>query len=272
MTVVKAFGFGIVHSITQFLPISASGHQVLIPWFFGGSETSAEFRLLASLGAVAALFIYFFSDWLRLLRAGFLSVFERRIGFEVDRHQFWFLVIATLPICVVQFFLGDVLEAMFHAPLLIAIFLCLGGFLLYWADGRCTSLRAIEDMRVRDSVWFGIVHIFGLIPGVSRVGAMSTIGRFLGLSRPAVTRFSYMLLFPALADVIVLNAGTLVGGHGLTQSLPLCLATFLGAFLATLVTIHGMLQFIRAMDFSVFAWYRMLLAAVVVAWSLVFGA
>lgn len=271
MSIFQSFVLGIVQGLTEFLPVSSSAHLALAPWFFGWQDPGLAFDVFLHWGTLIAVFGYFLADWLALIRAGLLSILERKIGFQRDRVMFWMLVFATIPAGLAGYFLRDLSAGVLREPLVIAVSLSTVGFLLYWIDGRYPPYRGMHDLSFKDALWIGIAQAFALIPGVSRSGATMTMGRFLGLNREAAARFSFLMSFP-----IILAAG-IFETRGLMEAGPLPLtsgylvAGFIGSTIAGLLSIHVLLAYLRSADFAVFAWYRILLAATILVWSLVTG-
>ncbi len=271
MTIFQSFILGAVQGVTEFLPVSSSAHLVLFPWVFGWKDPGLAFDCFLHLGTIVAVFFYFAGDWFRLIKAGFLSVIERKIGFETDRLLFWLLVLGSMPAGLAGFFFNQQAEDTFRSPLLIAMTLAGVGFLLYWIDGRYPSTRKLEDLRVKDAFWIGIAQACAVVPGVSRSGSTMTMARFLSMSRESAARFSFLLSLP-----ITLAAGVFKGREVFQQSqidLPMSvLMTGLAAsLLFGLFSIHMLIRFLRVADFAIFAWYRILLAGGIVGWSVFAG-
>jgi undecaprenyl-diphosphatase len=271
MTLFQSFVLGAVQGVTEFLPVSSSAHLVLFPWVFGWKDPGLAFDAFLHLGTIVAVFFYFAGDWFRLIRAGFLSVVERKIGFETDRLLFWLLVLGSIPAGLAGLLLDDQAEAAFRNPQLIAGTLALVGFLLYWVDGRYPSTRKLEDLRAKDAFWIGMAQACAIVPGVSRSGSTMTMARFVGMSREASARYSFLLSLP-----ITLAAGVFKGREVFQQTelgLPIpLLLTGLGASLVFgLLSIHVLIRFLRVADFGLFAWYRILLGAAILGWSVVSG-
>ena len=271
MTTFQSFILGAVQGVTEFLPVSSSAHLILFPWVFGWKDPGLAFDAFLHLGTIVAVFFYFAGDWFRLIRAGFLSLIERKIGFETDRMLFWMLALGSIPAGLAGFLLGHQAEETFRSPLLIAMTLAGVGFLLYWVDGRYPATRKLEDLRGKDAFWIGLAQACAIVPGVSRSGSTMTMARFVGMSREAAARYSFLLSFP-----ITLAAGIFKGRevlHHTDSDLPWgLLLTGLGASLVFgLVSIHILMRFLRVADFAIFAWYRILLGAGIVGWSLFAG-
>lgn len=270
----QAFILGMVQGITEFLPISSSAHLVLVPWFFGWKDPGLAFDVFLHLGTLLAIVGYFFKDWWRLLSAGIASVVERRIGFDPDRVLFWQIVAATIPTLLIGFLLHDKAEAEFRSPLLIAVALALVGFLMYWIDGNYPSLRQLPELRITDAVLIGLAQGCALVPGVSRSGSTMTMARLRGFNREAAARFSFLLSVPITFAAEVFKFRDIIATINQTAASQVSSSYlwvgFVSSFVFGVLAIHFLLMFLRFADFKIFAWYRILLAAIVVLFS-VFG-
>lgn len=267
MTYFQSIVLGLVQGLSEFLPISSSAHLILFPWFLGWPEHGLAFDAFLHLGTLVAVGLYFFQDWMRLLRAGWMSIWERKIGYDADRLLFWLIVVGTIPAGAVGYLAHSHVEAFFRDPILTVIPLVLVGFLLFWVDGRSPTLRHVEDLRMGDSIWIGVAQAFAVIPGVSRSGATMLMGRFLGMHRSDAARYSFLLSVP-----IILAAGSFKGrelfmGGGEEIRVGVLVAGFLAAVFSGLAAIHVLLQMLRTADFAFFAWYRIGLGAVILLWS-----
>lgn len=258
---------GAVQGLTEFLPISSSGHLILFPWVLGWPDSGLAFDAFLHLGTIVAVLIYFFKDLCRLARGGFLSLIERKIGFDVDRLQFWLIVIGTIPGGLAGYFLQGYAETAFRSPLLIATTLSVVGFLLYYIDGKFPSSRSMDEISYKEAIWIGIAQACAIVPGVSRSGATMLMARLMGLTREASARFSFLLSFP-----IILAAGIFKGKDLLEpgQSFdPTTLALGFGSScLVGLLAIHFLIQYLKRANFSVFAWYRIALGIFIIVFSL----
>ncbi len=271
MSVFQAIVLGLVQGITEFLPISSSAHLALVPWVFGWQDPGLSFDVFLHFGTMAAVLGYFFGDWMALLRAGLLSILERKIGFERDRMMFWMLMCATIPAGLAGFLFHDLSEGAFRAPLVIAISLALVGFLMYWIDGRFPPYRNQNDFTMKDAMLIGFAQMFALIPGVSRSGSTMTMGRYLGFNREAAARFSFLLSLPITAAAGAYEMRNLIESGFAGFSSAYLIAGFLASLISGILSIHFLLTYLRAADFSVFAWYRILAAVFILVWSLATG-
>ncbi len=267
MTPFQAFILGLVQGVTEFLPISSSAHLVLVPWFFGWQDPGLAFDVFLHLGTLIAVLAYFAVDWWHLARAGVMSIIDRRIGYDRDRLLFWLIMVGTVPAGIAGLLFGSVVEEIFRDPVLIAIPLAFVGFLLYWIDGTYSALRNVDDLGFKDAIWIGIAQACAIVPGVSRSGSTMTMGRILGLSREAAARYSFLLSLPIIVAAALYSWKKLAmqaGGAITTECLVVgfCSSAFFG-----LISIHVLLRWLRLADFRVFAWYRVILGASIILWS-----
>ena len=272
MSIFEAIVLGLVQGLTEFLPISSSAHLVLVPWFLGWKDPGLAFSVILHLGTLVAVVGYFLGDWLRLLRAGIASILDRKIGYERDRQMFWMFFFGSLPVGIAGLVFHDLSAGALRSPLLIAISLAAVGFLMYWVDARCPPYRNLQDMTMKDALWIGFAQMFALIPGVSRSGSTMTMGRFLGVNRESAARFSFLLSVPIIfaAGVVEVKGYYEAGGFAV-ENVGALAAGFFASLVAGWVSIHGLLGYLRNADFSLFAWYRILIAVGIVAFSLVTG-
>jgi undecaprenyl-diphosphatase len=261
MTVVQAFVLGIIQGLTEFLPISSSAHLTLAPWFFGWTDPGLEFDVALHMGTLIAVLWYFRAEWARLATAGWgiLRRGGRVQGPEETRVVL--LVIGTIPGAIAGVLLEKRAEETFRAPLLIAATLSIMGVLLWAVDKWAPTDRSMERLGIMDAVWIGLAQVLALVPGVSRSGSTITAGRALRLDRESAAVFSFLLSMPIIA-----GAGLHKLPHLLKAGVTVPLAT--GVFTAAVSSwfaIAIVLRYVKTHSYGVFALYRVLLAAVVVA-------
>jgi|LakMenEpi03Aug12_release.lakeMendotaPanAssembly.Ray.scaffolds.fasta_scaffold255559_2 undecaprenyl-diphosphatase len=267
----EALVLGAVQGISEFLPISSSAHLVLVPWVFGWKDPGMAFDIFLHLGTAAALILYFFIDLWGIFMAGLKSIIERRIGFEVERMLFWWIVLGTIPAVIVGLIFGDWIEANLRSPLLVAFFLAAAGFLMFWIDSRYPSGRSIEEMKGSDSIAIGLAQALALIPGVSRSGSTISMARLLGFNRHAAARFSFLLSVPVVLGALALEGRKVIGQLGGEMSVGYLVTGFLASFIVGILSIHVLLQFLKHASLRGFAWYRLLVAFLIVGLSLIYG-
>jgi undecaprenyl-diphosphatase len=264
----QALVLGIVQGFTELLPISSSGHLILVPWIahWRYLETHESFNktfdVSLHLGTLVAVVAYFWSDVVRLVRAWIGSVRRRAIR-TVDERIAWSVALATIPAAIAGAVGENFIEDKLGEPWQIGIFLAVFGVVLFVAD-RTAERREIRDLGYRRAFLVGLAQCLALAPGVSRSGISITAGRFLALSRDAAARFSFLLLIPIVFGAAVLKGIKDVAVEGLPPGSagPFVVGT-LAAAVTGLVAIWALLGYLRRNDYSVFVLYRLLVAGAV---------
>jgi undecaprenyl-diphosphatase len=251
MSLFQALILGLTQGLTEFLPISSSGHLLIVSRFFGWPVQSVAFDAALHLATLAAIVFALRAEVWSMVRA------PARLG--------WPIVLASFPVLLVGFFWGDAIETKFRDPWLVAFALAAFGLLLWFADRlvRASAQSDVQKVGIRRAVQIGLVQMVALLPGVSRSGITITSGLFLGLSREAAARFSFLLGIPAIAAA---------GSYGLWQVLrggldvdPSALAAgMVAAFVSGFLAIRWLLKLLRAGNFTGFVVYRLLLAGVII--------
>lgn len=255
MTVIQAIVFGIVQGVGEFLPISSTAHLILVPWLFGWKEPGTAFDVALHLGTAAAVIIFFFKDWISLIRAGFTRVRSE------EGRLFWFIVIATIPGGLAGVLLDNYMEN-FKNPALIGVMLILMGLILYAADRYGRRDIEIEDMGLGRSLIIGISQAFSIIPGVSRSGVTMSAGRFLGMKRKDTAKFTFLLSTPIILADGLYHAKEM--GSVSIDKVPFVVAVITSAVVG-IMSIKFLLDYLRKKGFGVFAVYRFILGAAVIA-------
>ena len=269
--VLLALVMGIVQGLTEFLPVSSSGHLVLVPFLLGSDDAfinSLAFSVMLHVGTLVALLVYFRSDWLRLIPAGFAALRDRSFRDEPDRVLAWLLVASTIPAALAGLLFSDVIETQFREPGLVAITLIVGGVILFVADRVGGRDRGITDVTFPIAIGIGAAQALALVPGLSRSGISISAGRLAGLDRAAAARFSFLMATPITAGAIVFEARKLFTGEAGVEvaAAPLAIG-LVASLLSGFAAIHFMLRYLRTRSLDVFVWYRFALATVViVAW------
>lgn len=264
----QALVLGLVQGATELLPISSSGHLILVPWLADWQylkehdSFNQTFDVSLHLGTVVAVILYFRTDIGRLAAAWGRTLATRRIE-TADERTAWYVAAATVPAAMVGALGEDVIAKRLGEPWQIAIFLALFGVVLYLADRR-PQTRAMEDLGLRAAVGVGIAQCLSLMPGVSRSGVTITAGRFLRLDRDSAARFSFLLLVPITVGAVAYKGIT---DFVLAELPPGMIGPFLVGSLAAmagaLAAISALLGYVRRHDYSLFAVYRVLAAAIV---------
>ncbi|HEY7525014.1 MAG TPA: undecaprenyl-diphosphatase UppP [Candidatus Limnocylindrales bacterium] len=265
---IQALVMGLVQGLTEFLPVSSSGHLILVPFLLGWNDpfiTSLEFSVMLHLGTLAALLGYFRADWLRLVPAGLATIRDRSFRGDPDRRLAWLIAAATVPALVVGFLLNDLVETRFREVGLVALTLVIGGGILWLAERRGSRTRDIDRLGFARAFGIGVAQAAALVPGISRSGISISAGLFAGLDRESAARFSFLMATPVTAAAGLYEATRLVRGEsGVAVDLGPLLIGMAAALVAGVVAIAVLLRFLRTHRTDVFVAYRILLALIVV--------
>ena len=266
MSVIQAIILGIVQGATEFAPVSSSGHLILVPWILGwtligDADVQKSFDVSLHVGTLIGAIVYFRHEVARYAAAWIRSVLARRIG-SADERIAWALVLGTIPGAIAGATFEDVIQERLGAPWLIALMLVAFGIVLVVVDRRARSDRPYDSIRPIDGLLLGTAQALALQPGVSRSGVTITAARAIGLDRESAARFSFLLSLPIIAGAGLYKAVDLAGtgfeGYGAEF-----LAGLVASAISGFVVIWGLLRYLRRHDFTVFLWYRVALAAIV---------
>lgn len=258
MSIFDAVLLGLVQALGEFLPISSSAHLVLLPYFRGQIYQGLAFDVMLHAATLLAVLIYFANDWAVLIKKG-LSHPKSQEG-----RMLWYLAAATIPAGVAGIFLNHWAEDTFRNPLMIAGCLVIFACLLWIADKQTGAKRGDPDIfTVPFTTIFlvGCAQALAIMPGVSRSGVTITAALFLGMSRQASARLSFLLSTPIIAGAALLEVTKL---SATDFNAPLFWG-FASSFLGGLLVIGGLMRYIKAHSFDVFVYYRWLLGAAIVA-------
>jgi undecaprenyl-diphosphatase len=266
VSILQAIVLGLTQGVTEFAPVSSSGHLILVPWLFDWSilndpNLNKTFDVALHVGTLLGALAYFRRDVWRYLVAFGQSLRARSVT-TVDQRLAWALVVGTIPGAIAGALFEDVIQEKLGQPWLIAVMLALFGVVLYAVDRAAASDRTIDDLTVRRGGILGLAQALALQPGVSRSGVTMTAGRLMGLDRESAARFSFLLAMPIIAGaglfkgIDLLNTG--FQGYG---------TAFLWGFVSSAVSgflvIWGLLKYLRGHDFKIFMIYRLAVAALV---------
>ena len=268
---IQAIVLGIVQGLTEFLPVSSSGHLIIVPALLGWDDPfidSLAFSVMLHVATLAALLLYFRADWLRLIPAGLAAMRDRSFRGDPDRKLAWLLVVSTVPAVIAGIALNDLIENAFREPRLVAVTLVIGAVILWLADRLGTRARAIDGLTFPIAVGIGAAQALALVPGISRSGISISAGMFAGLDRSAAARFAFLMATPITAGAGLWELRKIISGEaGVDLPMVPLLAGMLAGLLAGLLAIAVTLRYLRTHSVGVFVLYRIALAAlVVVAW------
>jgi undecaprenyl-diphosphatase len=269
--IVQAVVLGIVQGLTEFLPVSSSGHLIVVPALLGWDDPFIEslaFSVMLHVGTLVALLIYFRSDWLRLVPAGLVTIRDRSFKGDPDRRLAWLLAASTVPAVIVGVLLNDVIETTFREPRLVAMTLVFGAVVLWFADRLGSRNRQMSGLTFPLAIGIGAAQALALVPGVSRSGISISAGLFAGLDRESAARFAFLMATPITAGAGLYELRRILAGEaGVELPLVPLFAGMLASLLAGILAIAVLLRYLRSHGTGVFVAYRLALAAiVVVAW------
>jgi len=263
VSILQAIVLGLVQGITEFAPISSSGHLILVPWMLGwhivdDPALNKSFDVALHMGTFVGAVIYFRHDLWIYIKA-FVASCRARAVRSPDERLAWALVVGTIPGMIAGATLESVIEDKLGQPWLIAVMLAVFGVILYVVDRLARQDRDLDSVGTRTGLFVGIAQALALQPGVSRSGVTITAGRLVGLNREAAARFSFLLALPIIAGAGGLKAVDLMQ-HGFQGYGPQFLAGFLAAAVSGFVVIWFLLRYLRTHDFLVFMIYRLAVA------------
>lgn len=267
--ILQALILGIVQGLTELLPISSSAHLNLFPWIFGWDEISASFDVALHIGTLFSIVIFFFKDWIELIKGGYNQVVKKEKSTE--GKIFWYIVISTIPTAVLCLILDKIsgiiieklagsfnVEEKMVEMFLIAFALIIMGIVLYVVDKKAKSKTKYEDITFKQSLLISMSQaIAAAFPGVSRSGITMTVGRGMGLERESVAKYSFLLSTPIVA------AAALYEFKHFTFNLPFVIGV-LASFIVGIIVIKFLLNYLKNGSFKGFAIYRVILGLFII--------
>lgn len=265
--IISSIIVGGVQGVSEFLPISSSGHLVIIHNLFHWDESNRlAFDIALHFGTAVAIILYFWRDWIGIIAHGLGSKGKKNTNkdsatFHYPDNVLWQIIIASIPAAIAGFLLNDYAETKLGSPVIVAINLAVFGWLIWYIDKKSKSGLKSEALGYKQSLLIGLAQCIALVPGVSRSGITISAARAQGMDREASARFSFLLSTPAILGAFLLNFKHIkeisMGSAFWTGVLA---STFFG-FLA----IKYLLQYLKRSDFAIFLWYRLVVAVIVLA-------
>ena len=263
MNLLQALLLGIVQGATEFLPISSSGHLVLVPWVFGwrfDPKSAFVFDVLVQWGTIVAVIGYFRRDLYALIVSAWTGLRQRTPFAEPQSRLAWLLLVATLPAALLGLLLKSAVESSFAQPVAVAAFLLVTAGLLALAEFVQRPTKPLLRLTWIDALWIGLAQSLALFPGVSRSGATIAGGLFRGLEREQAARFSFLLSVPTMlgaGGVAILDL--LRTSNPAEQAGPLFVG-FVAAIITGWFAIHWLLHFLQRRRLYIFSAYCVLVA------------
>jgi undecaprenyl-diphosphatase len=259
----QALVLGLVQGLTEFLPISSSGHLRIVSELFFGDDAGASFTAVTQLGTEAAVLIYFARDIGRLVATWFRGFGSAVVRASDDYRIAWLVIIGSLPIMVLGFLLRDAIRDPARNLWLISSTLVGFALVLAAAERFGQQRRKVGELTVRDGVLMGLAQSLALVPGVSRSGATISAGMFIGLTRQAATRYSFLLAIPAVVAAGVFSIPDVLdrGGTGLQPTVAQMVVATAVAFVVGYAAIAWLLRYVAQHSVYSFVVYRIVLGA-----------
>ena len=268
MPIIHAIVLGLVQGLAEFLPISSSGHLLLVPWLFGWDdfvnqpELEKAFDVALHLGTVVAVVGYFWKDLVVYIREGTRLLWRREKPVNADGRLAWLLVLSSVPAAAVGALGEEYIDSKLGTPVLIAVSLIVFGLLLAWADRRA-GMRAMVEYTGADALKIGAAQVLALNPGTSRSGITMTAARFIGFSRDAAARASFLMAIPVTVGAVAFKMAKLLG-DGIPEGFALPMVVgIITSGISGWLAVWGTLKLIRTRSFMPFVIYRVALGTLV---------
>lgn len=262
MQIYQALILGIIQGLTELLPISSSAHLNIIPWMFnwinqpGFKEAFEGFDVALHFGTLLAIGLFFFKDWIRLIKGGYDQVIKKKK--TPEGRMFWYIVFATIPGGIIGFILDKFLEDTLTKPIIIAIALIIMGIVLYIVDKKSKKVTDYENMTLKQTFLIGLSQALAFIPGVSRSGVTMTTARAMGVKRESAAKYSFMLSAP------IVLAATIFKAKDFVFSIPFFIGVF-ASFIVGIFVIKFLLNYLQKGSFKWFAVYRVIFGILILA-------
>jgi undecaprenyl-diphosphatase len=267
MNPLQAIVLGAVQGATEFVPISSSGHLVLVPWWFSWPNPGLAFDAVLHLGTLLAVLTVFRLDLLTLALSAWRCA-RKGLWDAPEAKTAWWIALGTVPAALMGILWEEQFEALFSSPLHVSILLLVTGLWLAIAERMGLQQRGVEEMAWHDSLWIGVAQGCAIAPGISRSGATIGAGMLLGLKRESVTRFSFLLSTPIILGAGILQFAKLLRlSGGELQFVPLALG-FVAAFVSGYACIRFLLDYVQRRSLGIFSAYCAFvgLASIVLWW------
>jgi undecaprenyl-diphosphatase len=258
MTLIQAFMLGIVQGLTEFIPISSTGHLVLVPALLGWEfdpHAAFIFDILVQWGTLLAVVTYFRSELMTLFRGLWEGLRQRQIFSEPSARLAWLILLSSIPAAIAGLFLKSLVEDAIHSTLAVSIFLLINGFILFVSERLGRFGRRLQNLSISDSLWIGFAQILALFPGISRSGSTISAGLIRGLERRDAARFSFLMAIPIMFGAGVIALSDLTKAVDASSQVGPLIVGFLSATIVGYLAIRWLLRFLTQKTLNVFAAY-----------------
>ena len=257
MNILQSIVLGLIQGITEFFPISSSGHLVIIPYFSGWDYPPLYFTVTVHFATLLAVLTVLYRDAWRIIRGFALGLFKRQWRKSIDFKMGLYIIIATIPAVLVGLFLNDLIESIFSKPLIVAVFLLVTAFILWGGEYRGRKVKQKKSLAYLSSVASGIGQALAVFPGISRAGSTISFARFFGVRREETVRFSFLLSIPIILGSFVFelsrSTGTILSGG--ENTVWVLFAGLVSAYLSGFFAIKYLLYLTKKKNLNIFAVY-----------------
>lgn len=260
LDIISAIILGAVQGISEFLPISSSGHLIIVPHLLG-VETGLAFDVILHVGTLVAIFTFFWKDIINIIKGFIVSIINLTEGFDkfkdglrrVPEERFaWLILIATIPTGIIGLLFNNAVETIFRGTVFVGLFLIITGIILYYSERHSSGNITEKDMSFKQAITIGICQGLAVLPGISRSGATIASGLCLGLNREYAARYSFLLSVPAVVGAAVFKVKDLATIDATTTVL---VAGFLSSVIFGYLSIKLLMKMIEGWSLDIFAYY-----------------
>ena len=266
MSIIQAIVLGLVQGLTEFIPISSTGHLKIVPELLGWGDPGAPVSAVIQFGTILAVIIYFARDIMRIIAGFFRGIARRQMFTDPDSREAWFVIIGTLPIVIIGLALKHQIETIFRSTWVITFQLVFIAILMQVAEKYATrsGTRDEKDFNAKDAFWIGMGQCIALIPGSSRSGSTIMTGLFRRVSHAQVARFSFIMSIPAITAAGLLELVS-ERDHLAAIGFTPIVVSIVVAFISGWASIYFLLRYLKTHTTHVFIYYRYILGAVMAA-------
>ena len=267
MNIFSSIILGIIQGLTEFLPVSSSGHLVIFRDILGWHTSSdLSFDAILQLATAFAIIVYFWKDIFKLIKS-FFNIISKKAVEEKDRIMIFAIIIGTIPAVIAGIFLEKYMETTFRSSLLVAFVLIAGSIVMYFAEKFSTHTSGQakgKELSIRKGLYIGLFQCLALVPGFSRSGATISGGLFSGLNREEAARFSFLLSIPIVLGSGLKKTTEIYSSGQLSTDGIYILIGAITAFLVGLLAIRFLLNFLKKHSLKIFIYYRIILAILII--------
>ena len=274
LDILSAIILGAVQGISEFLPISSSGHLVLVPALLG-IETGLAFDTILHIGTLVAIFTFFWKDIINLIKGFILSIIDLTEGVDIfkrelhrvpDKRFAWLIIVGTIPTGIMGILLKDAIETIFRGTLFVGIFLLVTAAVLYYSERHSSGQITQKDMSFKQALIVGICQGLAVFPGISRSGSTIASGLCLGLNREYAARYSFLLSIPAVIGAGLIQIKDIAT---LDASVSVLLAGFISSVIFGYLSIKLLMKMIKGWSLDIFAYYCTIIGIITIILSVV---